>query len=171
MYTMRTCVDCGQTKPLEEYPTRGKGGRYRSWCKVCANTRSRKNYHKNREGNAKKANDRKNDRTGGTKHRVRVYKERHCCVDCGKHYAWYQMDFDHVRGKKIAEISKMLKDGAAEWKIWSEITKCDLLCANCHRQRTFKHLGVAIWEEEYDEFQEETETRSLCEDAMGASTT
>lgn len=168
---MKTCVDCGAIKSLDEFPTRGKNGRYRSWCKVCANTRARRNYHANREENALKKNIKRNERQAGTKQRVRVYKERNHCVDCGKYYAWYQMDFDHVRGVKVAEISKMLKDGVVEWKIWSEITKCDLLCANCHRERTFKHLGVAIWEEEYDEFQEEAETRSLCEDAVGASTT
>lgn len=161
MYSMKTCVDCGQEKPLEDYPTRGKGGRLRTWCKPCANARARKNYHKNRPENALKINLRRNERLADVKQRVRVYKERNCCVDCGKYYAWYQMDFDHVRGEKVAEISKMLKDGVVEWKIWSEITKCDLLCANCHRERTFKHLGVAIWEEEYDESEEEAETRSL----------
>jgi len=43
------------------------------------------------------------------------------------------MEFDHVRGKKLFNLSKPpynLKRVAAE------IAKCDLVCANCHRLRT-----------------------------------
>lgn len=55
------------------------------------------------------------------------------CADCGRIYPPYVMDFDHVRGVKAANISQMkssLEDIAAE------IAKCDLVCANCHRERT-----------------------------------
>jgi hypothetical protein len=41
------------------------------------------------------------------------------------------MDFDHVRGEKLGNISRMsLKQALAE--LW----KCELVCATCHRERT-----------------------------------
>lgn len=151
---MKICKDCGIEKPLEEYPTRGKSGRLRTWCRSCANARGRKNYHKNRAANAAKINTNRQIRKAEISHSIRVLKESTACLDCGKHYAWYQMDFDHVIGKKVSDISKMVKDGAAKDRIWSEITKCELVCANCHRQRTFKHMGVAIYEEiDYEEIE------------------
>lgn len=47
------------------------------------------------------------------------------------------MDFDHVRGDKISNISDMM--GCFGWDaIEQEIAKCDIVCANCHRERTWK---------------------------------
>lgn len=68
------------------------------------------------------------------------------CADCGVSYPPYVMDFDH-RGDqpKVADISKMRV--AATQKVLDEIAKCDVVCSNCHRIRTFKRLkerGVDI---------------------------
>src|SRR5690349_12006022 len=54
------------------------------------------------------------------------------CMDCGKFYPPYVMDFDHVRGEKKFDLSR-LSGKAVTLK---EITKCELVCANCHRIRT-----------------------------------
>ena len=43
------------------------------------------------------------------------------------------MDFDHVRGVKLANISQMLRRPRAE--LDAEIAKCELVCATCHRLR------------------------------------
>lgn len=59
------------------------------------------------------------------------------CKDCGKSYPHYVMDFDHVRGKKVDIISRMSRRGASLETLKKEIKKCDLVCANCHRKRTF----------------------------------
>jgi len=67
---------------------------------------------------------------------IKEYKTNNPCVDCGKYYHYYAMDFDHVRGKKFAQISDMW--GCSIEKIKEEITKCDLVCATCHRLRTWK---------------------------------
>jgi hypothetical protein len=56
------------------------------------------------------------------------------CIDCGVEYPPYVMDFDHVRGEKKFAI------GAAgrysQKRVLAEIAKCDLVCSNCHRERT-----------------------------------
>lgn len=63
-------------------------------------------------------------------------KERSGCIDCGGRYPYYLLDFDHVRGTKVASISSMLDYYSVE-DIFKEIDKCEVVCANCHRARTF----------------------------------
>lgn len=57
------------------------------------------------------------------------------CMDCGNKFPPICMDFDHVRGKKVANISKLARAGKIDEAL-KEIEKCDLVCANCHRLRT-----------------------------------
>jgi hypothetical protein len=56
------------------------------------------------------------------------------CTDCGGRFPPECMDFDHVVGEKVQDISKMLL-----WRtdrLHDELAKCELVCANCHRIRT-----------------------------------
>lgn len=67
---------------------------------------------------------------------VRAAKARPC-ADCGIQYPHYVMDFDHRDPtKKLFNIS----GGALRRKpslILAEIAKCDIVCANCHRERSW----------------------------------
>jgi hypothetical protein len=56
------------------------------------------------------------------------------CADCGIRYPPYVMDFDHVRGEKKQCIGRMLSQSLQA--ILEEIEKCDVVCSNCHRERT-----------------------------------
>lgn len=58
------------------------------------------------------------------------------CADCGKRYPYYVMDFDHVRGRKVNKVSGMVTYNTE--KLRAEIRKCDVVCANCHRARTWR---------------------------------
>jgi len=58
------------------------------------------------------------------------------CFDCGDAYPPYVMDFDHVRGTKVKNVSRMIVETVPFTRIMEEISKCDLVCANCHRERT-----------------------------------
>jgi hypothetical protein len=57
------------------------------------------------------------------------------CADCGVRYHYCVMDFDHVRGVKLFSIST--RNTTLE-RTLAEIAKCEVVCANCHRLRTFK---------------------------------
>lgn len=63
------------------------------------------------------------------------------CVDCGVQYPPYVMDFDHVRGEKKDKVSNVARSASIE-RLQAEIDKCDLVCANCHRERTHNRLPV-----------------------------
>lgn len=60
------------------------------------------------------------------------------CADCGVSYPSWVMDFDHVRGEKLFTIAKMTYQKPELIK--EEASKCDVVCANCHRQRTHNRL-------------------------------
>lgn len=60
------------------------------------------------------------------------------CMDCNVRYPSYVMDFDHKdQSLKKYNISNM-SDGSYSYNtVWDEIIKCDIVCSNCHRIRTF----------------------------------
>ena len=59
------------------------------------------------------------------------------CHDCGQTFQPECMDFDHVRGEKLMGVG-LLVAGRIE-RLETEIAKCDLVCANCHRIRTYNN--------------------------------
>jgi hypothetical protein len=62
------------------------------------------------------------------------------CMDCGVSYPHYVMDFDHRDPSlKLSNVSSLINMGNKQ-KLLEEIAKCDLVCANCHRIRTYKSL-------------------------------
>lgn len=62
------------------------------------------------------------------------------CMDCGGIYPPYVMDFDHVRGKKLFQVAGSLH--RSRERVLAEVAKCDVVCSNCHRMRTFRHKEV-----------------------------
>ena len=66
---------------------------------------------------------------------IRKLKEETPCADCGKCFPYYVMDFDHVRGTKYKNVGNLITTGTRR-KLYIEIEKCELVCANCHRVRT-----------------------------------
>jgi 5-methylcytosine-specific restriction endonuclease McrA len=61
------------------------------------------------------------------------------CTDCGL-IDPVVMDFDHL-GDKEFNISIAATRGMSDKRILSEIEKCELVCANCHRRRTHSRGG------------------------------
>ena len=76
-----------------------------------------------------------------TRYRRRIQKvwdlKRKPCVDCGIQYEPWQMQFDHLDSdSKVRKISQLVTHS---WKkVLEEIEKCELVCANCHADRTYK---------------------------------
>jgi hypothetical protein len=65
------------------------------------------------------------------------------CADCGDCYPPYVMDFDHKPGnRKNFGLANAIAYHKSLIEIQEEITKCDIVCANCHRERTHQR-GVA----------------------------
>lgn len=72
---------------------------------------------------------------------IENYKKERGCVDCGfsgKDFP-YVLDFDHTNGSldKKFTIGSWSRSVLSIKTIAQEIKKCELVCANCHRIRTF----------------------------------
>ena len=66
--------------------------------------------------------------------------KRRPCADCGIQFHPMIMEFDHVNGDKKFTISNMIRSTSLD-KLLEEVTKCDVVCANCHRLREAKKKG------------------------------
>lgn len=60
----------------------------------------------------------------------------HPCLDCGGEFDPVAMDFDHVSGRKLFNVSEAMRWGYSLDKVKEEVAKCELVCSNCHRLRT-----------------------------------
>ncbi len=94
-------------------------------------------YANNREKVIARINAHQKDLLARLRILLKEYKESNPCVDCGISYPSFVMDLDHVRGTKRNNVSALHKFGS-EAQFWTEVAKCDLVCANCHRFRTHK---------------------------------
>lgn len=75
---------------------------------------------------------------------VRTLKEAYPCIDCGLYYPHWIMQYDHLDpSTKEADISKLVSSGSIK-RIDEEISKCDLVCANCHITRTWIRAHPSI---------------------------
>lgn len=84
-----------------------------------------------------------NKRQDKLRRQLYAIKEASPCVDCNKQYPHYVMEFDHIRGDKKFGISKKgASFGSKAFK--EEIAKCELVCSNCHAERTHKRLKKCL---------------------------
>jgi hypothetical protein len=70
--------------------------------------------------------------------KIRKLKEESGCVDCGEMYPHYMLEFDHLPGhEKIGNPTWVAR--SRSWKsALLEMEKCDIVCANCHKIRTWQ---------------------------------
>lgn len=69
---------------------------------------------------------------------IRCIKADTPCTDCSEQYPHYVMDFDHLRDKEglIAHFVNYNNKKALD----AELKKCEVVCANCHRERSYGRL-------------------------------
>lgn len=68
------------------------------------------------------------------------------CIDCKKKYHPCVMDFDHISNNKTKGVGRLVQTGSKLELLKKEIEKCELVCVNCHRFRTWNrsHLTNQI---------------------------
>ena len=121
----RTCKNCSLTQEIEKFPAgttyRGKQY-YRHLCVDCF-----------RES--------KQPRKDAIRQEYYALKESLSCEVCGEsdHRV---LEFNHIdRDKKSFAVSDGVRRGFGIDRIKEEIKKCQVLCANCHRRKTW----VEVW--------------------------
>lgn len=81
------------------------------------------------------------------------------CADCGVEYHPFVMEFHHRDPSTKLDTVGNLIQKASRQRVIDEIEKCDLLCANCHRVRTY-------WEEGFDSLLTDSLASNVAEDAF-----
>ena len=108
-----------------------KGTRH-SYCRGCGKLLTQSHYKRNKQQYFDK-----NLRSYISRREfIRQTKSRPC-FDCGVQYPYYVMDFDHrEEGVKEFELNQFVR--VTIFALKREIAKCDVVCSNCHRERTFQ---------------------------------
>lgn len=129
----KKCSKCKKRKSEKEFSKKGKG--LQPYCKECHKTYRRAHYLQNRKhliGLIRK-------RRKALQQWLRDWKAEHKCERCPEDHPAC-LDFHHKDPKSkegnMAEIAHSRGWGIERMK--KEISKCLLLCANCHRKLHWK---------------------------------
>lgn len=117
---------------------------------VCANchaVRTQKNWVRRRPVGTSRYIDRK--RLEWRSHAKALLELRAApCHDCHRTYSPFSMEFDHRDARtKVQEVTRMVGRASLQ-RILEEVAKCDVVCANCHRMRTFRRREAELTERE-----------------------
>jgi hypothetical protein len=99
-------------------------------------TERKKAAVKYRETNRSRIRERSRLRTKKAQEFINMIKQGPC-MDCGNTFPTCAMDLDHVKGEKKDDISGLIGSGSTLRILMEEVDKCELVCANCHRVRTY----------------------------------
>jgi len=112
---LKACKGCNTIKDITDFYGNGvyKGiQKYKPRCKVCEAREKREKY----------------------KGYIKEFYGEIKCQNCGFEGHTIQFDCHHrVPSTKSFKIADAVKSNCSKDKMFSELAKCDLLCANCHR--------------------------------------
>ena len=114
---------------------KSQGKSYRQIQAILGCSKGTISYHLG-EGQKQKTRERIRSRRTTIRTYIQEYKQSKPCHDCKENYPYYMMDFDHL-GDKDFNISNFQNYTEKIEIIKKEIEKCDVVCANCHRIRTY----------------------------------
>ncbi len=135
---MKICSACSLEKAVSEFNR--KGSALQSKCKACQRAYHRLYYQRNRSCFIAKNRRNKNRQ----RKRLRIILldiKRRPCQDCGGTFHPWVMELDHREGTiKEAAVADLVSKGCTDARLLEEIGKCDVVCANCHRMRTYRRM-------------------------------
>lgn len=135
----KQCRTCLTPKALNDFRNKAQNrdGKENE-CTLCARARGKLRFKTN-EGFRLSIQEWRIRQKGLLHAHILDHFSTHPCVDCGEDDK-VVLEFDHVRGTKVANISKLISDSVSLEKMAAEIAKCDVRCCNCHRRATLTRL-------------------------------
>lgn len=135
---MKVCCRCKGVKTLSEFTAnKTKKDGVNPTCTDCHRQYTREHYKQNKGVYKDKARKRNLKVHKDNKKELDLLKSVPC-TDCGVQYPPYIMDFDHVNGDKLMEVSRLLRRRVSLDVLKAEVAKCEVVCSNCHRERTYQ---------------------------------
>jgi len=132
----KQCYQCNQELPLSSFNKncKKKDG-LQSECRDCGKTYRKQHYQDNKQYYIDKAVKRRDNNVKKLTPLLVEYLEQNPCVDCGNNDIRV-LHFDHLENKQY-HVPEMIRLGHSWQNILSEISKCDVRCANCHAIKTW----------------------------------
>ena len=137
----RICSKCKIEKDFDSFnKDKNKRDGIGHICKDCNKSYMNIYYQENKVKINKETYKNKKRHRTEKKQMLLEYLQNHPCLDCGNMDVRV-LEFDHVRGNKFMDVTKMVS-GAYSWnRIQEEIDKCEVVCSNCHKIRTYTRSG------------------------------
>ena len=133
---IKICSACLLQKGKDEFNR--KGDKLQSKCKECQRAYHRLYYQRNKARFIAKNRRNKNRQRKRLRTILLGVKQRPC-QDCGETFHPWVMELDHRDGTiKRAAVANLVSKGCTDARLLEEIEKCDVVCANCHRMRTYR---------------------------------
>lgn len=118
---------------------RDQGASYREISEALTCSKGTISYHLG-AGQKEKTLERTRSRRSRERQVIQEIKQKSPCADCGESYPYWMMDFDHLDQKSFT----ISRHGGGKVKslrdVLMEIEKCEVVCANCHRNRTHMRM-------------------------------
>lgn len=135
---MKTCDSCKRTLKLEEFNrNKSRPDGLQTKCRTCSRAYYRE-YYRNSPKEKLRLYKNNDAALAILRQEIRDLKESKPCTDCGIKYPYYVMQFDHISDNKSFSISRLSRKTRRQ--VYEEINKCELVCANCHAERTHSRL-------------------------------
>ena len=127
----KACCKCKVVKPYEAFgPNKSRPDGVRRRCKDCRKANRNTPTGREIQNRQRRRVVRRNQLY------ILVYQAQNPCIDCGEADPRC-LEFHHIDpSTKKANVSKMIQTCASLKAIKHEITKCQVLCSNCHRKKT-----------------------------------
>ena len=137
----KICTQCGrEPQPIENFPWRWKDrGIKHSACKDCVKGKSSNWYYENQDRQKENVKLNNQNYRQNAREFILEYLSTHPCSQCGESDPRV-LEFHHL-GQKDSEVSSLIGRGASLDALQAEISKCVVLCANCHRRLTSDQKG------------------------------
>ena len=134
----KKCSTCKRILNENEFNWKSKDIRRSQHCKSCSRLYIRNHYYKNKQYYLEKAKKRNFETRQRAHEYIGSYLKNNPCIDCDETNILV-LEFDHKdRNNKRSEISRILHQRLTLDQIKSEVSKCVVRCANCHRKKTAK---------------------------------
>jgi hypothetical protein len=138
---LKVCQICREEKSVSSFnKNKGKSDGLQSQCRDCNKQTSKKYYNSNKELHKQNTVDRKKKQVRLNQQYVYDFVKGKGCIECPEKDPCC-LDFDHMTGMKMMNVSRMIHEGYALVTIMDEIDKCVIRCANCHRRKTAKDFN------------------------------
>ena len=147
MSDKKVCSKCKRELEVSNFRWKNKSkGLLHSQCKDCQKAQEKIHYQESKE---RQESVRLTAEFQKERNILLVEKARQCgCKKCGETRS-YVLDFHHRNPNEKSNVLAHMIKSSSEANVIAELEKCDVLCANCHREFHYleKEYGIS-----YDEY-------------------